>query len=510
MSDIQSNNKRIAKNTIFLYLRMLITIIVGLFTSRVVLATLGVEDYGIYGLVGSVITMLSFLNASMSAASSRFITFELGKGNIEKLRLTFSSAVYVHAIIAVVIFIIAETGGLWFFYHKLVIPEARRMAAMAVYQVSVFSAFISIIQAPYNALIIAYERMNFYAYVEILNSVLKLLIVYLLLLVNLDKLILYSLLVFGVHLVVFGIYIGYCRKNYEASKLIPKWDMQSIKPLLSYTSYDLYGGFCVTARQQGINFVLNMFFGVAINAACSVASTVYGLVTGLGYNVFSAISPQIIKQYAVGNYREMENFMSMSLRYSIILFMMISAPCIFEMNFIMTTWLGTVPDYAVRFCQISLILNVVGLCNSNFNTAIHATGNIKYLSIVTGSLFLLSVPLCYIVLKCFSNDPIVAYSTNTLMFIPIILADIILVRRQIPELSMLRLITDMLRTWLICALPLLALYYIHENYAAGIARTLATFSTYCLLAGILIYLFELKQNEKEFVKRKIMVLKNRL
>ena len=267
------NNKRIAKNTIMLYLRMFLTMVVGLYTSRVVLQTLGVEDYGIYGVVGGIVAMMGFLNASMSGATSRFLTFELGRGDKERLSKTFSSALVVHIIIAVIVFVVAETVGLWFLCYKLVIPENRMVAAHWVYQLSILSSMITITQVPYNSSIIAHEKMDVYAYVEILNVTLKLLIVYLLVIGNFDKLILYAILMFAVSVIIMMVYRIYCLRRFEECKFRLFLDKDYLKPLLSFSGWDLYGNTDFSVRQQGANFLLNMFYGVVLNAAYNIATT---------------------------------------------------------------------------------------------------------------------------------------------------------------------------------------------------------------------------------------------
>lgn len=296
-------DKRIAKNAVMLYVRMFLTMIVGLYTSRVVLAVLGVEDYGTYGVVGGIVAMIGFLNSSMSGATSRFLTFELGKGDEKRLADTFSSALIIHIGIALLVLILAETVGLWFLCNKLVIPEGRMPAAHWVYQLSIASAMIWITQSPYNATIIAHERMDVYAYVEILNAVLKLLIVYLLSIGNFDKLILYATLVFLVSVLIRLIYRIYCVRHFSESHLHWVWDKSILKPMLVYSGWNLYGALCLTTRQQGTNFLINIFFGVVFNAASSVATTIQGVVKGFTYSSTFAFRPPIIKAYAQGVFK---------------------------------------------------------------------------------------------------------------------------------------------------------------------------------------------------------------
>ena len=328
-----SSNRRIAKNTVALYLRMFLTMIVGFYTSRVVLNTLGVQDYGIYGVVGGVIAMMGFLNAAMAGATSRFLTFELGRGDSARLARTFSSALIIHMGIALVVMVLGETVGLWFLCNKLVIPPSRMEAAHWVYQLSIMSSMIGITQAPYDASIISHEKMNVYAYVEILNSLLKLAIVYLLVLGHFDKLKLYAVLTLAVSVTIMMIYRVYCLRHFKETRFHWVWDKAILKPMLSFSGWDLYGNACVTARQQGINFLINMFFGVTLNAASSIATTVNGMVQGLVFNVITAFRPQIIKRYAQKKIDEMQDLMEKAIEITIILFGILFVPCFFEMPF---------------------------------------------------------------------------------------------------------------------------------------------------------------------------------
>lgn len=336
MQDTTSNNKRIAKNTIMLYIRMFISMVVGLYTSRVVLATLGVEDYGIYGVVGGVVAMMGFLNASMSGATSRFLTFELGKGDKERLAKTFSSALIVHIGIAIVVLILAETVGLWFLCNKLNIPAERMQAAHWVYQLSILSAMFGITQVPYNAAIIAHEKMDVYAYVEILNVSLKLLIVYLLCIGNFDKLILYASLMLAVSILIMMVYRIYAIRQFPEAHFHWIWDKTYLRPLLSFSGWDLYGNACVTARQQGTNFLVNIFFGVTYNAASSVATTVNGVVLGLTFTLIPALQPQIVKRYAVGDIKGMQSLMNNGIKYFSLLYLALLFPFLMEADQLFT------------------------------------------------------------------------------------------------------------------------------------------------------------------------------
>ena len=394
-----SSNKRIAKNALMLYVRMFLTMIVGLYTSRVVLNTLGVEDYGIYGVVGGVVSMLGFLNASMSGATSRFLTFELGRGDKQRLKDTFSSALIVHIGIALVVFVLAETVGLWFLTHKLVIPEGRMTAAHWVYQCSILSAMLGITQAPYNATIIAHEKMDIYAYVEILNVTLKLLIVYLLVIGNFDKLILYALLVLAVSVFIMMVYRIYCIRHFSESHFHWIWNPTILKPLLSFSGWDLYGNISTIVYNNGIAFVLNIFLGPLVNAANSIAMMVNGIAKSFAYNMIQAFRPQIIIKYSSREMNDMESLVLFSSMCSILMMSLVLVPCIFDGGILLALWLVKVPENTLFMLRIVLISCVFDIAKAVINIPIHATGQIYKLSFWTGNLYILCPVLIYVCLK---------------------------------------------------------------------------------------------------------------
>ena len=311
-----SDNKRIAKNTLFLYFRMLLIMGVSLYTSRVVLRTLGVEDFGIYNAVGGIVTMFSFLNGSLGAATSRYITFELGRKDYVRLNNIFNAALLTHVFIGIIIVILAETVGLWFFYEKMVIPESRLNAAFWVYQISILSAFVSLTQVPYQATIIAHENMKIYAYVGMLEAMAKLAIVISLAYASFDRLILYASLLFLLNVSIILFYRIYCIRRYSESRLKLCKDKALYKDMFKYSGSDLIGNVSVLAQGQGLNLLLNVFFGPVVNAARAVAYQVQGAITQFGNNFITAVRPQIIKLYAVGKIEERFKLVYLSSTFS--------------------------------------------------------------------------------------------------------------------------------------------------------------------------------------------------
>lgn len=502
MQDTTSNNKRIAKNTIMLYIRMFISMVVGLYTSRVVLATLGVEDYGIYGVVGGVVGMMGFLNASMSGATSRFLTFELGKGDKDRLAKTFSSALIVHIAIAIIVFILAETVGLWFLCNKLNIPEGRMEAAHWVYQFSILATMLSITQVPYNATIIAHEKMDVYAYMEILNVSLKLLIVYLLCIGNFDKLILYASLMLAVSILIMMVYRIYAIRQFPEAHFHWIWDKTYLRPLLSFSSWDLYGNACVIARQQGTNFLINIFYGVVYNAASGIATTVQGTISGLAFNIILAFRPQIIKQYAKGNVEDMSKLVGNAVCFTTILFGCMSIPLILETHYIMKAWLGVIPEKSEIFCQILLIASFLGLLNNIWNTCIHATGKIKEISIFSGTFFLISLPIIYVVFQ-FKAPVESAYLVFILSIVFVNVSNLLIIKRKIPKLKLNFVFLNYIKVIIV----LMASYYITSLFKAQMQETFIRLLVDCFICWIIIFassfIFILNKKQKKSIISKI-------
>lgn len=502
-------DRRIAKNAVMLYVRMFLTMIVGLYTSRVVLAVLGVEDYGTYGVVGGIVAMLGFINSSMSGATSRFLTFELGKGDKKRLADTFSSALIIHIGIALVVLLLAETVGLWFLCNKLVIPEGRMYAAHWVYQLSIASAMLWITQAPYNATIIAHERMDVYAYVEILNAVLKLLIVYLLSIGNFDKLILYAVLVFLVSVLIRMIYRIYSVRHFQESHLHWVWDKSILKPMLIYSGWNFYGALCLTTRQQGTNFLINIFFGVIFNAASSVATTIQGVVKGFTYSSTFAFRPPIIKNYAQGNYDEMMRLMKSAMSLCIFLSLLVSLPLYVEINYVMNLWLVNPPVMAVEFVRLLIVSAFFALITLIFTIGIEATGYNRQMNIYTGTIFMLTIPVMYVFFKLgygvlFSYYCILG--ANVLIF----LSNMVICKYLVPQVKLMDYMWLFLKTAIVIAVSLLPVFYINRVFDESFLRLVINTAILLIVLSILSYWLILDPSSRSFVTAKVKsILKRR-
>lgn len=394
-----SSSRTIAKNSIFLYVRMILTMGVSLYTSRVVLRVLGVEDYGIYGVVGGIVAFLGFFNSAMSSATQRFLSYDIGKGDEEQLQKTFNATLNIHILIAILSFILAETLGLWFVNHKLNIATERMYAANWVYQFSILTFLVGIIQVPYNALIIARERMNVFAYISILDVVLKLAIVYLLVVFDSDKLILYSILTFLVSFSIRIIYQIYCRHQFKESRYKFYFNKEYYKTLISYSGWNLFGNFAAVARGQGNNIVLNLFFGSVLNAAYSISMQVQAALFMFVQNFQVAANPQIIKSYAANDLERTKRLMSQSSRLAYFLSFLIAFPILINTEYILNLWLTTVPPHTVMFVQLVVITTLIESVSLSLMTGIQATGRIKAYQATIGTLVFLNLPLSYIALR---------------------------------------------------------------------------------------------------------------
>ncbi len=490
-----SRNRRAAKNAIMLAIRMIIVTLIGLYTSRIVLNTLGVIDYGVYGVAGSFIGMISFLNSSMAGATNRFLCIEMGHNNELKLQKVFNSAFIIHVIIAFIILIISETIGLWFLNSKLNIPQDRMFAANCVFQCSVFSVLVSITQTPYSAIILAREKMSIYAYFEILNVGLKLLIIAVLIVLPGDKLIIYAILVASVSVIMQTLYRIYCLKYFPESKIKFGYHKEYLKPMFNYSLTDLYGNVCIIGYEQSRPILINMFFGVIYNAALSLAYTVQTMISSLATNVTLAFKPQILKLYAQGDISNMQQTMENAIKFTTLTYAIISIPCIFETSYILNLWLGEVPPHTVAFLKIIIITSSIATLSGICCIAIHATGRIKSLTYITGSLYI-AIPIITWVLYKNGANAICLFFVYGIAISIITIVDLILVKLNICEFKVKRFVKYILLTYLIITLsviPILILkYYLYPSFL----RLALTCITYSFTLGFFVWLFILDSQSR--------------
>lgn len=421
------NNKRIAKNTLLLYFRQLLTMVVSLFTSRIVLSTLGVEDFGIYNVVGGVVVLFSFLNGALTQATQRHLSFELGKKNTDGFNKIFNLSFIVYIGLALVIIIIAETIGLWFLNTMLKIEANKMEAANWVYQFSILTFILNMLRMPFNAAIIAYERMSFYAYISIVEVILKLVIVYLLVIIGADKLKSYALLITFVSAIILLFYYLYTHKHFQACRIKFYWDKIIFNKLLSFSSWSLFGSISVVATHQGINMLLNIFFGVGVNAAMGISNQVCSSVNNFISNFQTAFNPQITKSFAAGEKIYLESLIFQSAKFSFFLLLILSMPILIETEVIFNIWLKEIPPYTISFCRLSILSLLIDSLSGPLWMIIQATGRIKKYQLIISSIFWMNIILSYIlfemgyspisafVIKCIVS--VVLLSTRLYLFI---------------------------------------------------------------------------------------------
>lgn len=475
-----SDNKRIAKNTMFLYFRMLLVMGVNLYTSRVVLQILGFEDYGLYNVVGGIVTMFTFLNGSLGSATSRYITFELGKKNFERLNKIFNTALAIHIAIAVLIILLAETVGLWFFYEKMTIPEDRFYAAFWVYQISIITCFFSLTQVPYNATIIAYEDMKIYAYVGIVEVLLKLGVVFLLLVSPIDRLVFYAVLLCLVQVGIMFFYRFYCNKRFPSCKIVLYKDKNLFKEMFSYAGSDLIGNLSVLVQGQGLNILLNMFFGPAVNAARGIAYQVQGAITQFSNNFMTAVRPQIIKSYAEGDLEAMMKLVKRSSCFSFYMMWMISLPVCLEADYLLSLWLGKYPPHTVNFLILVIMLCLIQTIKTPRTTIFHATGHIKWSNIIVGTILCMAFPLAYIALKLGGSPETVFWTANFTMLLSEI-ASVLVLKRYINYSVCDYLLNVHVRCLLVAVISFVVPYLLYDKWLdASFARLLST----CIISTV--------------------------
>ena len=431
MPDNSSSNKRIAKNTLLLYVRMLLLMAVSLYTSRIVLATLGIEDYGLYNVVGGIVTMFTFINMAMGNSTHRYITYALGKGDKEGLKEVVSAATVIHWGIAILILILAETIGLWFLHNKMVIPEGRMVASEWVFQFSVIACMVSIISVPYNAMIIAHEKMGAFAFISILDAVLKLLIVYLIQITGFDKLIIYAALILCVNILDRVIYQVYCIRHFEEARKIKfTTKFPQFKDMTSFAGWSMIGNLIYLGYTQGINILLNMFFGPAVNAARGVAFQVQSAMKGFVTSFQTALNPQIIKSYAQNDYARQIQLVFSSSKFSYYLTLCMVLPVFIEAEGILSLWLKEVPAYSVVFLRLILLISLNSPLENPIGTSNDATGDIKSYQIIVGCFNAFIVILAYVALKL-GFEPYSVFVVQLIISTLVLFVKVFLVKKKI-------------------------------------------------------------------------------
>ena len=493
-----ADNKKIAKNTIFMYIRMIVNILIGFYTSRVILQVLGVSDFGIYNAVGGIVALFIFLNSAMTEATQRFLSFELGTGNQQKLAHTFSMCLNVHILISVIIVIIGEIIGLWLLYNKMVIPENRMHTAFWVFQFSIFASVFNVTQVPYTACLNAHEDFTIYALFQILKSVATLFFVILLKFMDGDKLWWYALFVLIVQL---GFVVAnriYDVRNYKECRYRFVWDKSLFYRLFSYTSWSLAGQMSNTLADQGINLLMNMFFGPAVNAARGIAIQVQNSVSSLVWNFQGASIPQIVKLYAKGERESYIKLVNSSSKVSFFIFYLMVVPICFEMHMLLHIWLGQTTEYMILFSILVLLNVLTAAFGGTLVFLIQATGKIRNFQLFSTISNLIVFPLTYLLYKIGYS----AYISYILIFVSRILIDLYTfhLARKLADYPMQSYYTNVILPEMVVSVAgIIVPFFLYVSIDEGIVRLILTFTISILLNTIFILYLGFNRNERKWI-----------
>lgn len=489
-----SSSNTIVKNTLFLYFRMFITMIVSLYTVRVVLRTLGVVDFGVYNVIGGVVTTLAFITDVLANASQRFFAVELGKKDSNRLQQILGLIIFTYALTVIIVLILAETVGLWFVKTKMDIPINRMDAALVVFQFSVASFLIGLITSPFNAIIIAKERMNIYAYVSILQVFLKLGIVYLLVVLPYDKLKLYALLMFLVLSFTNFIYIFICRRNFPETKFLFLWDKTIFKSIFAYSSWTLLGTVAFICNTQGLNILFNLFFGPIANAAYAIGNQVKTTINSFAANFFMATRPPMIKSYAEGDYTYTSKLFYYSTKVIFSLLFILIVPLFVEIEFILCLWIGNVEQYMPIFVRLMLICAIVLSISEPITAIVQAAGKVKIYHGVVDTFTLLTLPFSYIVFK-FGLSPYMGFIISIMIFIIAHIMRLFILRTVFP-FSFRQYIRNIVLPFTIAVVTVAALIY---GYGFLFSNSILMIFLSFITATVFIWIFVFNRAERNYV-----------
>lgn len=502
-----SSNKRIAKNSIFLSIRMVVVLCITLYTSRVVLHALGVEDYGVFNVVCGFVSMFAFLNTSMSNGIQRFFNFELGKNGVDGANKVYKTALLIQLILGLIIIVLTESFGIWYLHNKMVIPEGRMFAAEWVFQISIIQFLVVIMQVPYTAAVMAHEKMDFYAIVSILDAVLKLGLVLVLPHVGYDKLIVWGLFGLIIHILVLILYFIYCKTKFKEIHLgngLLKIEKPLFGSMLGFSGWNIFGSFSNMMRDQGINLIINLFFGPVVNAARGIAVQVNAAISGLVSSILTPVRPQVIQSYARGELdRSMRLTFSIS-KLSLCFLFLLALPVCVEIDFILNLWLGgVVPDHTQAFCIIILITSATLIPMGALATLVHASGKMWKYQLIGSTVKLISVPIAYVMLK-------LGYAVEW-AFIMVLLFDAIglIVGMFIIKTLMPFSIRSYFRYVVLPIVPVLFVsllmdWLMHSFLSNEIVRVLAVFILGSLILLALVYFIAMTKEEKKLINSMVV------
>ncbi|MGC8823778.1 MAG: lipopolysaccharide biosynthesis protein [Bacteroidales bacterium] len=494
------NKNKIIANTFMLYVRMFVILSISLFTVRLLLKILGVVDYGVYSVVGSLVSIFAFLSDSLSTATQRFFAIEIAKNDLKKLNELFNIFLRLYFILAIVLAIIAEVIGMWLLQHYLNIPSDRFVAAKIVFHASVITFCISILTIPFQALIIAFEKMNFFALISILEASMKLGIVMLLSVISFDKLVTYGLLVLLSSITIASVYFMIIHRHFKTIKIFKFWDINQLKKILSFSGWNIFGSLAAVLNIHGINILINIFFGPLLNASRGIAVQVNTLVNQFVMNFSVAVNPQITKLYAIGDIFSMQNLVYKSSKFSFLLILIPAVPLIFETEFFLSLWLGKIPAYTAIFIKLILLNTLIDSLSYSFRMAVQATAKIKYYQIIVGGLLLFNVPVSYIFYK-------LGYKVEYCFYVSIAIALICMVVRllfvkKLLNFSVRNYLFHYVANMMILCLLIILLYNL--RYSVTLPVNSIIFILFELvLTLVLAYFIGLNSSERTYILGKI-------
>lgn len=494
----KSSNKTIAKNTIYLFFRTLLIMGVSLYTSRVVLTLLGVEDYGIYNVVGGIVSMLAFLNSAMVQASQRYLSFAQGTKNLENQKKIFSTSVLIHVTIAIIVVFVLETIGLWYVNHKVVLPSERLLAANVIYQFSILIFLSRIIVVPYNASVISHEKMDVYAYISITDYLFQLCFVFILKLFTYDKLIVYGTMMLAVACINYILYVIYAKRKFPECTFHWYRDWSLYKEMFNFASWAFLGGAGFVARNQGVNLVINLFCGPAVNAARGVAYQVSAAIQTLISSFQQSMNPQITKRYAANDNESMMLLVRAGAKYSFLLLLICFIPFLVRPNYILNLWLENVPKYAAEFLVMAVLMSLVTSMDGTLNTAMQATGKIKIFQIVVSVIMCCDIPLVYLLLTM-GIEPYLATGVSILTAVLCLMAKLFLLHKQIYYNLWDFLVSVVFRNFFVAAIAIISFYHISKLFPV----TFVGFITMCFFSFIfnstLVFFIGIESSERKII-----------
>lgn len=495
----KSNTERLARNTGLMYLRMILLLCISFYTSRVVLQKLGVTDYGIYNVVGSVVAMFASLRSIFSMSTQRFLNYEMGAGNNQKLNIVFNTSIIVNLLLSIIFVVIVEVVGLWFIYNKINVPDDRFTAALWAFHLSVATSVIAIFNTTFDAEIIAHEKMNFYAYLSIFEGILKLAIVYMLSLVSYDRLIFYSVLHMCVYLCLLLCNAIYCRKSFDECRIKFRIDKTFLKKMTSFAGWNFLGTNAFVVSQNGINMVLNFFGGPVVNAARGIAYQVNAAVMQFINNVVIVVNPYCIKKYAEGNHSKAMDAILMSSKLIFTIQLCVSIPLVFFAQPLLSFWLGDVPGYSVDFVKLMLLYSIIRSLHPSIDVWFKAVGNIKSYQIFEGIMLLLPIPFSYFALKFGATYNFVFFLVA--VFEVINLLGILLIAKKISDFSFSRYFRCVFFScFLILAISVVVYFVLPSSVFFNISITNVIFVIFFdLLVLVYMYIVGLNRNERQIV-----------